>query len=392
MPGRLTTPASGFLLIADITGYTAYLSTSELAHAQETLTALLELLIEHTRPPLILSRLAGDAVISYGLQDQFMQGQTFVELIEDTYIAFRRAVELMVLNNTCGCHACANVGALDLKFFVHFGEFGLQRLSDHDELVGSDVILIHRLLKNHVAEQIGTRAYTLYTEAAVRRLGLQEMCAGLTAHAERYEHLGEVQTWVQDMHPVWERKREATRLTIPPGQVALRLEAELAMPPHLVWNYLVQPEHRKLLVGSDSQRILDRQQGRVDRGSAYQCFHGKRIILQTVLEWRPFEQLTTEDLVMPGTTVLVDYRLAPTPAGTRLVETFSKTRGPLHTRLVGDLMLARMRPGKVQELEAFKRHIEADLAQRGGAGLVAASIPPGEIAQAAATSLAAREA
>jgi hypothetical protein len=57
-----------------------YLSQSELEHAQETLTALLELLIKHTRPPLVISRLAGDAVISYGLQDNFFQGQTFIEL------------------------------------------------------------------------------------------------------------------------------------------------------------------------------------------------------------------------------------------------------------------------------------------------------------------------
>ena len=40
----------GYLLIADITGYTRYLSASELEHAQETLTALLELLVENTRP------------------------------------------------------------------------------------------------------------------------------------------------------------------------------------------------------------------------------------------------------------------------------------------------------------------------------------------------------
>jgi hypothetical protein len=376
------------LFIADITGYTAYLSASELAHAQGTLTALLELLIEHTRPPLIISRLAGDAVISYGLQDQFMQGQTFVELIEDTYVAFRKAIERMVLNNTCRCQACANVGALDLKFFVHFGEFGLQRLGDHDELVGSDVILIHRLLKNRVAEQIGTRAYTLYTEAAVRRLGLQEMSEHLTAHTESYEHLGQVQTWVQDMHPVWEKKRESTRLTIPPGQVGLRLDTEIALPPHRVWNYLVQPDHRKLLVGSDSQRILNRQQGRMDRGSAFQCFHGKQIILQTVLEWRPFEQLTTEVLVRPGTTVLIDYRLEPTQAGTRLVETFSRTRGPLSSRLVGDLLGMTMAKSRQQALEAFKRHIEGDVAQHGGASLAAASIPSGEIAQAAVASLA----
>ncbi len=48
----------GYFLIADITGYTGYLSVSELDHAQQTLTALLTLLIKQTRPPLIISRLA----------------------------------------------------------------------------------------------------------------------------------------------------------------------------------------------------------------------------------------------------------------------------------------------------------------------------------------------
>ena len=65
----------GYFLIADITGYTRYLSESELVHAQETLTALLELLVENTRPPLIISRLAGDAVISYGLSEEFFHWQ-----------------------------------------------------------------------------------------------------------------------------------------------------------------------------------------------------------------------------------------------------------------------------------------------------------------------------
>ncbi|GAB4578214.1 MAG: hypothetical protein Fur0022_09480 [Anaerolineales bacterium] len=105
----MSTTQYGYFLIADITGYTAYLSKSELDHAQQTLTALLNLLIRHTKPPLIISRLAGDAVISYGLRDNFFQGQTFVEMIEDTYVAFRRAIDLMVLNTTCTCNACKNI-------------------------------------------------------------------------------------------------------------------------------------------------------------------------------------------------------------------------------------------------------------------------------------------
>jgi hypothetical protein len=388
----VTATQSGYLLIADITGYTAFLSASELDHAQGTLTSLLELLIEHTRPPLVISRLAGDAVISYGLQDQFMQGQTFVELIEDTYVAFRKAIERMVLNNTCRCQACANVGSLDLKFFVHHGEFGLQRLSQHDELVGSDVILIHRLLKNHVAETLGIRAYTLYTDAAIRRLGLQDMCVSLAPHAEVYEHLGEVQTWIQPMHPVWEAKRASARVTIPPDRIAVQVEAEIAMPPHVLWDYLANPDFRKFLVGSDSQRILNRSQGRVAPGSAFQCFHGKSIITQTVLEWQPFELMTTEDLVMPDLSALLELRLQPTQNGSRLILTFGKPRGAPLKRLVGALVLGwKARSGSGQrDLDTFKARVEADYARRGAAPQ-AVAIGSGEIAQAASASLAAHD-
>ena len=70
----------GFILIADITGYTAYLNDSELEHAQGTLTELLELLIEHTKSPLVISRLEGDAVISYGLEAGFIGGQIVRQL------------------------------------------------------------------------------------------------------------------------------------------------------------------------------------------------------------------------------------------------------------------------------------------------------------------------
>lgn len=49
--------------------------------AQEVLLSLLKLLLDHTRPPLVLSRTAGDAVISYALEESGAQGQTFVELI-----------------------------------------------------------------------------------------------------------------------------------------------------------------------------------------------------------------------------------------------------------------------------------------------------------------------
>jgi uncharacterized protein YndB with AHSA1/START domain len=379
----------GYLIIADITGYTQYLSQSELEHAQETLAVLLELLVDHTRPPLVISRLAGDAVISYGLRDNFYSGQTFIEMIEDTYLAFRKAIEQMVLNNTCRCNACANVSSLDLKFFLHYGTFALQRIGDHDELVGSDVNLIHRLLKNHVTEATGCRAYTLYTGAAVRQLGIEDIRAAMTPHLEEYEHLGAVKVWIQDMHPVWERKRDASRITIPPERVSLELETEIDMPPERVWDYLSQPEFRKTLLGSDRQEIHNLMQGRVGPGSIYQCFHGDRIIPETVLEWQPFEKIVTQDLTpIPKTSVLVEYQLSPAGAGTRLVQRFSKAQGPLPGRLLIKLMSAMTarRQGE-RDIGAFKRQIEADLAARSPGSPVDFKVTSEMIDEAAESSL-----
>jgi hypothetical protein len=224
----------GYLLIADITGYTKYLNESELEHAQETLTALLELLVENTRSPLVVSRLAGDAVISYGLVQNFFKGQTFIELIEDTYITFRKAIERLVLNNTCRCNACANISSLDLKFFIHYGTFGLQKISDYNELIGTDINLLHRLLKNNVTEETGFLAYALYTESAIQHLGAETMGETMTHHSETYEHLGEVGVLVQDMHPVWENKRRATAVVFPIDRLLDRSEIQINLPPERV--------------------------------------------------------------------------------------------------------------------------------------------------------------
>ena len=355
----------GYLLIADITGYTLYLSQSELEHAQEVLQTLLELLIDHTRPPLVISRLAGDAVISYSLQGKALQGQTFVELIENTYVAFRRAIELMVLNNTCQCNACANISSLDLKFFVHYGAFGLQRLGGHDELVGSDVNLIHRLLKNQVTEVLGVRAYTLYSDAAIKQLNLERFCEQLVVHHESYEHLGKVEVWVQDMHPVWERLRSATRVTIPPDQIALRVEGEIALAAELVWDCLTQPEYRSILMGSDRQNVLNRKDGRIAPGSIYQCFHGDSITTQTILDWQPVVRMLSEDLIMPKITVLVECQLIPTETGVRLVQTISKARGPLPMRTVVNMAMKTKAKEAERDIRAFLDHIAADHAAYG---------------------------
>lgn len=356
----------GYLLIADITGYTWYLSASELEHAQETLTELLELLVDETRPPLVISRLAGDAVISYGLHEHFLQGQTFIEIMENTYVAFRKMVELMIMNNTCRCNACANVSKLDLKFFLHFGSFGLQRISNHDELVGNDVNLLHRLLKNRVTEDHGIRAYILYTDAAIQHLQAGDAAASMTPHQESYDHVGEVKVWIQDLKPVWHSRKGEMAVEIAEEDVDMASFIDIEMPPERLWDYMMTPEFRNALIGSTRMEISNRAKGRIAPGSVFQCYHGDKLVPQTIVTWQPFEQIVIRQPfpMAPSNSMLGDYRLEPVAGGTRLTVRSTSPTGPLLGRVIYRVMrpmLARFVP---RLLAAFKERVEEDYRRR----------------------------
>ena len=96
-------------------------------------------------------------------------------------------------------------------------------------MVGSDVNLIHRLLKNSIVEDTGFRAYVVYTSAAVDALGLADMTSAMTPHQESYDHLGAVDLFVQDVHPVWETRGAETDVDIAPGEVLVTVERDFPL-------------------------------------------------------------------------------------------------------------------------------------------------------------------
>jgi hypothetical protein len=204
------------------------------------------------------------------------------------------------------------------------------------------------LLKNHIGEATGIRAYTVYTAAAVAALGLGDIAATMIPHSERYEHLGEVKLFVQDMRPVWAAQRDAKAVDIPPDQVLLTVEREFPLPPHLLWDALSRPEYRASLMSAASQTINNRRNGRIAPGTEIHCDHGNRITQQRILAWRPFEMMLSEDTTpVPGTTCLIRLLLTPTADGTRLSMAVSRGRGGAINRRLMDVGARRMLPGRL---------------------------------------------
>ena len=90
--------------------------------------------------------------------------------------------------------------ALDLKIVAHHGTIARQRIAGREELAGRPIIEVHRLLKNEVEATLGLSAYALYSDACIEAMGLADpAAAGLIAHRETYEHLGEITVWVRDL-------------------------------------------------------------------------------------------------------------------------------------------------------------------------------------------------
>ena len=114
---------NGYLLIADISGYTAFLTSSEQDHANPILQSLLTSLVEQVGEPLHFWRMDGDAVLAYSTIREFPSGEVFLSICENFYNAFATRQRDIIANTTCPCRACANVENLDLKVIAHYGSF-----------------------------------------------------------------------------------------------------------------------------------------------------------------------------------------------------------------------------------------------------------------------------
>ena len=170
------------LLIADIAGYTRFMKyhNASLAHAQEIVARLLEVVIDAAGPALKLAKLEGDAAFFYMPvpKDGTLDPALIAGHAAAIYRAFHiRAADLRV-NTLCPCDGCQQSGNLKIKLVGHVGGVAMQKVKQLTELAGVDVIVVHRMLKNAVP----VPEYLLMTKPVHAMIGspLHERAAPLT--------------------------------------------------------------------------------------------------------------------------------------------------------------------------------------------------------------------
>jgi hypothetical protein len=301
----------GYLVLADISGYTSFLSQTELDHAHEILTDLLETILKRFKTLLTICKLEGDAVFAYTPESHVLRGETLLELIEVTYTDFRERMKNVRRHTTCTCRACQSIPMLDLKFFTHHGDFVVQNISGTRELAGSDVNLIHRLMKNHITENTGWRAYTLFTQAGLECMALQ--LEDLFEGTESYEHLGQVRTFAMDLHARYDAFIKNRVVLVGESEALLSFSEDINAPPPVVWSWMHEPEKRKLYsMNPHGLKFIPvlRPGGRTGAGATTHCVHGKDVAMrEIVLDWKPFDYYTVEQNSGPLGIIQVTFKL-----------------------------------------------------------------------------------
>lgn len=301
-------------MVADISGYSKFVAQTEVDHSWSILHELLDTVVRSVEGRMDVSQVEGDAIL-------FITGMSAADVIgslEQTFVAFHRRLRDMKTVTTCPCNACANIGILKLKFVVHHGKFSRQRIGTVEQLHGTDVIVVHRLLKNTVP----SKEYILVTDALLQLLP-PEMSSRFVRHKEEYD-LGEISGAYEEIGYLWEAAQAAERHSVSPEEALINSEVIVAAPVDAAYRRMLDPSVMERYVFADSVDAVPGARGE-DLGAEFHCHHGGSLVSMRVVSADPGRELTlTFDQPTVG---YVTTRFSPAGDGrTRVVRSFLWSR------------------------------------------------------------------
>ena len=313
----LSRPEPACLLIADISGYTSYLAGTELDHAQDILADLMTTVVGALRPTFRLAKLEGDAAFAYVIAER-IDGSQLLDTVERLYFAFRRRLRDIAQATACQCGACLLMPRLDLKVIAHHGMVIRHKVAGREELVGSDVILAHRFLKNHVVDELHVSAYALFSGPCIAVMAVDPVALGMIEYREAYDDLGETTACVHDLTAAWMAELDRTTVAVSEREAGYVHDAVQPAPRDIVWSFMTDPTIRPRWQAGVTG--VDELPGAPRRGvgTTNHCMHGADVMVEEILDWRPTDYLTNRTTMPNGFKVVSTFTFDDVPEGTRV--------------------------------------------------------------------------
>jgi hypothetical protein len=244
-----------------------------------------------------------------------------------------------------------------------------QRVAGRQELLGSDVIVVHRLLKNDVVERLGMSAYVLFSQACLDAAEIEPSALGMLPHIETYERIGDVPVWAHDLERRWHAEETRARVRVEPADAVVDLTVKASVPTQVAWEFLTRPGQRMSWQPWVTQvTIQGATGGRRGPGSSNHCMHGKDAVVEEILDWRPYDYVTDRTILeTPGgpLKVLHTVEFEPVVDGTTIHIRFAAPKSRRERAL-----MEHVGPAYGQALQSsfptLIAQLEAVLAERSG--------------------------
>ena len=341
----------GPLVIADISGYTAFIADTELEHSQEILTELLECVIAAMGDKLTVAQLEGDAVC-------FVGNATTPELlgwVEQCFIGFHRRLRDIKISTTCTCRACATVGSLTLKLVAHHGQYSWHKVGNREQLVGTPVNAVHRLLKNHIP----SHEYLFASEPVLSRLAPAKR-AEFTPHDEAYDHVGTIAGGYRDLAPLRQIAMRPERGPVTPEEAQASVSVIVDGSPEDAWWVISDPEARRRWMERPHVELKAGARGHM-LGAEYHCHHGKnKVSIFRVIDAIEPTEITIETEWM-STKMYGTNRVVVVDDGRVRIDSYMRFVGkPGLKGKIGQALITKRFPPKMRKWSAMMQRLVAE--------------------------------
>jgi hypothetical protein len=180
---------SATILIPDISGFTEFMTSTELGHASHAINMLIDAMVKAVDEEYEVSEIEGDAVLLIKKGSAPSQKE-ILETCLKIFNAFHFQRKWMQQHHVCPCGACESIINLTLKFVAHHGPVAEIKVGRFVKQSGTEMIVAHRLLKNSIA----SNEYLLVTEKLLQHapgpVEIDEM--EWASSSEEYASIGKV--------------------------------------------------------------------------------------------------------------------------------------------------------------------------------------------------------
>ena len=319
----------GFLTVADISGYTRFLAETELEHANGILKDLFDSMIPEFKKSVTISKFMGDAIFAHAENTAYENSQFMVDFSKRVYNSFSDKKDIIRINTDCTCNACKHMDELDLKIFVHYGEYMNQNINGNEELAGSDVNTIFRLMKNNVVDDTGIEAYLLITESALKAMDLDYGSSDKMFGYKEIEHVGKVNYLINDLFKNWQESKNNVKYFIDKDDPLLidELSEEFCVSAEIAFLMYTKPEWRKVNLHADKIDIFNKNGSTQGIGTKLHCHHGDEVSKMEISDWNPGEYISLKFALPFGLTLRGTYEFVDVENGCIMKIRFGQVEG-----------------------------------------------------------------